>query len=320
MLDQAVAQTRMAMCISDPHLPDSPLVFVNQSFMRMTGYSEEEILGRNCRFLQGPKTDPASVEQMRELIRSKVTGEVSVINYRKSGEAYISRVHIGPIFDEAGELRYYFGSQLDMTEIERMRSESDQKRLVAQELNHRMRNMFAMIGSIVSLSGRGATDPQTVVDKSRARINAMAKSHELTANLEESGRPILLNDMLDEVLGPHQNQDVSITRKGNPVALPPELVTPLGLTLYELTTNSVKYGALGQASGDFHLHWSVEGEDPEVLVLNWTETGDSIKAETSGSGVGSRIIEGMLASVGGTIDINAERGKYSARLQIPLAQ
>ena len=68
LFEQAMAQTRMAVCLSDPHQPDQPIVFANRAFRRLTGYEEEEILGRNCRFLQGAKTDRDAVARVREAI------------------------------------------------------------------------------------------------------------------------------------------------------------------------------------------------------------------------------------------------------------
>ena len=68
LFKQAMAQTRMSICLTDPHLPDNPIVFANRAFRELTGYRDDELIGRNCRFLQGPKTDPAPVAAMREAL------------------------------------------------------------------------------------------------------------------------------------------------------------------------------------------------------------------------------------------------------------
>ncbi|HEX8417698.1 MAG TPA: PAS domain-containing protein, partial [Methylobacterium sp.] len=81
----AVRATRMPMIITDPRRADNPIVFVNRAFTRLSGYSRAEILGRNCRFLQGPRTDPADVERIREAIGRRVPIELDLLNHRKDG-------------------------------------------------------------------------------------------------------------------------------------------------------------------------------------------------------------------------------------------
>jgi PAS domain S-box-containing protein len=111
----AVRATRMPMLITDPNKPDNPVVFANEAFIRLTGYSREEVLGHNCRFLQGPETDPADVARLRDAIRRRSEIEMEIINHRKDGTKFWNRVLISPVFDEDGRLTYFFASQLDVT-------------------------------------------------------------------------------------------------------------------------------------------------------------------------------------------------------------
>lgn len=130
----AVRATRMPMIITDPRQPDNPIVFANDSFCRMTGYSADEITGRNCRFLQGVDTDPASVGRIREAIASRQQIEIDIRNHRKTGEPFWNRLLISPVYDAAGELAYFFASQLDVTlERERLQNlEASNAELVAE--------------------------------------------------------------------------------------------------------------------------------------------------------------------------------------------
>lgn len=111
----AVRATRMPMVISDPRLPDNPIVFVNDAFLKLTGYERAEILGRNCRFLQGPSTERDAVSQIRAAIEKRETIEIDLINHRKDGSVFWNRALISPVFDEKGELSYFFASQFDVT-------------------------------------------------------------------------------------------------------------------------------------------------------------------------------------------------------------
>lgn len=103
--------------LSDPDLPDNPIVYANSVFERMTGYSQEEILGHNCRFLQGEDRDQPGLEAIREALREHSSIEVTLRNYRKDGALFHNRLAIQPLRDAAGRLIYYLGVQYDVTEI-----------------------------------------------------------------------------------------------------------------------------------------------------------------------------------------------------------
>lgn len=111
----AVRATRMPMLITDPSKPDNPIVFANDAFTRLTGYAREEILGHNCRFLQGPRTDPERIAKIRDAIERRVPIEIELQNHKKDGEVFWNRVLISPVFDEDGVLTYFFASQFDVT-------------------------------------------------------------------------------------------------------------------------------------------------------------------------------------------------------------
>lgn len=111
----AVRATRMPMVITDPQKADNPIVFVNASFERLTGYSRDECVGRNCRFLQGPGTNPDDVDRLREAIANRTTVETEILNYRKDGSTFWNHVLISPVFDDDGTPAFFFASQFDVT-------------------------------------------------------------------------------------------------------------------------------------------------------------------------------------------------------------
>ncbi|CAL8999362.1 unnamed protein product [Prunus brigantina] len=102
--------------ITDPRLPDNPIIFASDSFLELTEYSREEILGRNCRFLQGPETDPATVRKIRDAIDNQTEVTVQLINYTKSGKKFWNVFHLQPMRDQKGEVQYFIGVQLDGSE------------------------------------------------------------------------------------------------------------------------------------------------------------------------------------------------------------
>lgn len=121
----AVRATRMPMIVTDPRQHDNPIVFANDAFLKLTGYTRLEVAGRNCRFLQGPGTDPAAVDRIRGAIRDEVDIKIDVLNYRKDGTTFHNALYVGPVRDEEGKVVYFFASQLDVSEHHRMQAEID---------------------------------------------------------------------------------------------------------------------------------------------------------------------------------------------------
>ena len=115
LLFTAAEKTRMPQIITDPNQPDNPIVFANRAFQDLCGYSAEELVGHNCRFLQGPGTDPADVARLRDAIAARRDVVVEIINYHRDGTPFRNELYVSPVFDRDGRLRYFFGSQLDVT-------------------------------------------------------------------------------------------------------------------------------------------------------------------------------------------------------------
>lgn len=97
--------------ISDPSRPDNPMIYVSEEFETQTGYPPEEALGRNCRFLQGPETDPDAVQAIRDALAAQTEITIDILNYRKDGTKFWNRLRIRPLFDGKGKLLYFAGAQ-----------------------------------------------------------------------------------------------------------------------------------------------------------------------------------------------------------------
>jgi PAS domain S-box-containing protein len=113
--DQAIAAANNAIVITNPHLPDNPIIFCNPAFEMITGYTPQEVLGRNCRFLQGPETDSATIEQIRTAVREEQDCQVVIKNYRKEGTPFWCELSISPVRDQTGKVINFVGVQTDIT-------------------------------------------------------------------------------------------------------------------------------------------------------------------------------------------------------------
>lgn len=117
-LKTMIAASPIAAVISDPRLPDNPIVECNAAFAALTGYAREEIIGRNCRFLSGPGTEPELTETLRASIRARRPALVDILNYRKDGSPFRNAVLVAPIFGVTGKLEYFLGSQMEVGGVE----------------------------------------------------------------------------------------------------------------------------------------------------------------------------------------------------------
>lgn len=104
--------------ISDPWQPDCPIVYVSEEFEQQTGYTAADALGRNCRFLQGPGTDPAAIAAIRAAMDAKTELTIDLLNYRKDGTPFWNRLRLKPLFDANGRLQYFAGAQNPIAESE----------------------------------------------------------------------------------------------------------------------------------------------------------------------------------------------------------
>lgn len=136
--ERAVLATKVAFTITDPRQPDNPLVWVNPAFCETTGYTFDEVIGRNCRFLQGPDTETAVVDDIRTAIVEGLPATTTLLNYRRDGTAFWNELSISPVRDEHGEVTHFVGVQADVTaRVTAQRSRDDalaQVALVADRL------------------------------------------------------------------------------------------------------------------------------------------------------------------------------------------
>jgi len=122
-----IENSPVAAVISDPRQPDNPIVECNDAFVALTGYSRDEIVGRNCRFLSGEGSEPWLTEKLRTGIRRRQPTMVEILNYKKDGTPFRNAVMVAPIFDDSGELEYFLGSQVELAQDAAQASEASRQ-------------------------------------------------------------------------------------------------------------------------------------------------------------------------------------------------
>ncbi|MGW8191108.1 histidine kinase famiy protein [Sphingomonas hankookensis] len=214
----AVKTTRMPMIVTDPNLPDNPIIFANPAFLSMTGYDAGEVLGRNCRFLQGAETDPDTVAEIGLAIREQRQASVELINYKKNGSAFWNALFISPVLDGEQKLRYYFASQLDVTrrrDAEEALRQAQKMEAVGQltgGIAHDFNNLLTVIQGFTDvllnqLDRSDALNPDRARRSLRAVMEAADRGAELTQQLlafsrrqKLSGRVTNIDDLVRALL------------------------------------------------------------------------------------------------------------------------
>lgn len=174
----------------------------------------------------------------------------------------------------------------------------DRADLLARELNHRVKNLFAVILAIVRMSGKDVPEARPVVERIADRINALLTAHEVTQGTLE--KPVAsLAALIETTLAPYRSERLKAEVAGPEVLLPARQVTPLGLVLHELTTNAVKYGCWAEG-GTLHVKWSLDTAGD--LKIEWRERGGSGENPSERQGFGSLLMTSAARQLRGKID------------------
>ncbi|CAL8464108.1 g3643 [Coccomyxa elongata] len=196
--DHALSNLSEGITIADPNLPDCPLMYVNEAFCSMTGYTREEIIGRNCRFLQGPDTDPASIARIRTAIKEERELSLEILNYKKNGDKFWNLLSMMPVRNPAGAVVSFIGVQSDITElIRRKHAERElQQAKVAAETATEAKSMFL---ANMSHEIRTPLNGMIAVAQLLLSTNLTPEQRELAETILDSGDTLLtiLGDILD---------------------------------------------------------------------------------------------------------------------------
>ncbi len=275
----AFKATRMPMTITDPRQSDNPIIFCNTAFCRLTGYSDEELIGKNCRILQGRDTDPEAVQELRNAIAAEKDLSIDILNYKKDGSKFWNALFVSPVRDVSGTVIYFFASQLDFTNIKSKEAELARARHIAEEavamstvdladalrtkttlmheVDHRVKNNLLTIASIVKLQARMTENE--VVERTLMsvlnRVEALSTVQRKLLNDEEVGYfdvADFANTLILDKISALKRSDIRLTTDLHEVVVPATKASPLALIINELVGDAIRRG-LGDGGGEIHL-------------------------------------------------------------------
>ncbi|WP_299815515.1 PAS domain-containing protein [uncultured Jannaschia sp.] len=329
----AVRSTRMPMLVSDPRQDDIPIVFANDAFLTLTGYDREEVMGRNCRFLQGPDTDPEKVRKLREAIAREEAIQVDLLNYRKDGTPFWNALFVGPVHNDDGEVQFFFASQIDVTDrVEAQEKVARQKALVEaeveartrelkdalaenkraleektillDEVDHRVKNNLTMIGSLLRLQANSVGEPELArtLGTMLERVDALATVHRTlhqTPDIRRFDVGIFLRGLVSDVLAVSGRHDIEVVDRIEAVDIEAAKATALGLLVNELLTNVVKHAFADGRSGRLTITAKRTGG---AVVVELTDDGPGFDPRPCGRSLGLVLVNRLSRQLDGTTE------------------
>ena len=336
------------MVVTDPRRGDNPIVWANAAFLALTGYAREELYGHNCRLLQGPFTDRATLDALREATAQGRAFECELMNYRKDGTPFWNGMTISPVRDEAGAILYFFSAQADMTDKHRLEAAlrdangdlerevgertADlsaalaQKTALLHEVDHRVKNNLQVIASLMLLKARRtpAGEARVALQAMADRIGALSTAHRMLYSEGDAAHFDLQEfaaDLIAELTAGLGIDGPRVEVAADRLGLPAAMAAPLALLLHELATNAVRHafperrpeGPAGR------VQVSVR-RCPEGLDLAVEDDGIGLAAAAARpDGFGRTLVEMVVRQLRGTIRWSDAGPGTRAAIRIPLA-
>jgi PAS domain S-box-containing protein len=328
----AFKATRMPMIVTDPRQEDNPIIFANEAFLRLTGYSNDEVVGRNCRFLQGPETRTETVTRIRESIAAGKDISIDILNYRKDGSSFWNALFLSPVRDDADQIVYFFASQLDFTDIKskeaalasaRHQAEEEvaertadlraavcARTLLVHEDDHRVKNNLLTMASIVKLQARLTKDEgQTAALMAVLnRIEALSTVQRKLFTLDDIAKfdvADFTREIVTDLVGATGRKDVLLTLDLSPVHVPATKATPLSLIVNELVGDAVRRG-LSAGGGDIHV---VVKRLNGHFLISVEDTSEPVEVDCESAELGRILLEQSARQLGAKIEKRREGRK-----------
>jgi len=221
----------------------------------------------------------------------------------------------GPLLNDA---RQTVGSIVTLTDITARKRAEDQQTMLVAELNHRVKNILAIVQSVAAQTVRGSSSLETFNVAFSGRIKALALAHDVLTRTRWIG--IGLNELLAAVLGPYRGADETrVALEGPPVLLPARAVMPLSMVVHEMATNASKYGALSVSLGAVRINWTVKDNGMSWVEISWIEQGGPKVAPRTATGFGTKLIDRVVSyDLDGKAELTFKPEGVRAVLRFPL--
>ncbi len=303
----------LAMVVTNPRLPDNPIVYVNRAFERLSGYSSDAAIGRNCRFLQGAETDKKTISALAKAIDTKTEVEVDILNYRADGEKFMNHLLISPIYDDDGAVTYFLGVQRRANGDAPAARVDDQLR----EVQHRVKNHLQMVVSMIRMQAEQR--PEDARGEFSTLANRVETLQLLYQEMTDAGvgsvraKKIQLGAYLTRIvsaigfLGGKEGVRINVDADSFETSV--EFAARVGLIASEIFTNALQHAFEGRDSGFVEIR--VKQLSGGVIRLRITDDGSGIPEGVQwpgGNSLGGRIVKTLLEGIDGRLSVDTMLG------------
>jgi two-component system CheB/CheR fusion protein len=297
--------------------PDGTIISWNRGAERMYGYTADEMVGKSRCPIIPPEETAGWKRCLGRVLRGEEVPQLEVSRLRKDGERLHVAVTLSALKDAEGRVTAVSLSERDITE--RKRAEDQQKLLLA-ELDHRVKNTLAVVGSLVTRTLAAGGPPERLAEAIQRRIKAMGKAHQLLTQTHWAG--VQIRDIVRQQLeGYRSRRSRTLEVSGPSVLLPPNTALTLSVALHELAANAVKYGALSVPQGRVEVTWRVGEGKPRKrrLALDWRESGGPKVPQAHKPGFGTELITRSIAfELDGIAKLDYRPEGLHCRIEFPL--
>ncbi|MDR3462451.1 MAG: PAS domain-containing protein [Beijerinckiaceae bacterium] len=330
------------MVVTNPVLPDNPIIFANDAFLALTGYAREEVTGRNCRFLQGPETDPAAISAIRNAISQRRTIVVDLLNYKKDGTPFWIALHLSPVLDAAGAVQYFFASQIDVTdrkkrELSALNVQQDLDRLVKgrtkdledalirttlllDEADHRLKNNLQLISAMLMLQSMSNSDVRIKValGEMLERVDAMALVHMRlyqSDKIEDLDIAGFTREIAGNLVTAAGRDNIRLSIETESVRISADQASSIALVINEVITNALKYAFPAGRVGHLEVGVKPLPGSCEILIR---DDGPGMPQGMQKSSFGKTLIETLIQQLEARIEWLPASPGTLVRIVLPL--
>lgn len=289
----------------------------NGGAVQLFGYAAEEAIGKSITILIPKDRLDEEFAILAQIQRGKRVEHFETKRRRKDGSLVDISLTISPIRNVNGDI---VGVSKIARDISERLVAHERQQLLMGEMRHRVKNLFALAGAIVSISAKSSASHDDVIADVRARLASLARAHELTMSARfddtAAGQQVTLLALVHAILDPYATQD-RISVGGDDCEAGGKAISSLALLLHELATNAAKFGSLSVDAGRLDVHAAANGDS---VRLTWRETGGPAPSSGRAAGFGSRLEQGLVSALGATVERDWQPTGLVVTIVVPKAK
>ncbi|MGZ2258594.1 PAS domain-containing protein [Roseobacter sp. A03A-229] len=319
---EGFSRTQVSMVVTNPHIDDNPIVYVNHAFTQQTGYARSAAIGRNCRFLQGEETDKAAVDLIRRGIESREPVAADILNYRANGEPFLNRLVIAPICDEDGEVQYFVGIQKELRQEERGGA-PEKVNAQLMEIQDRVETDMSMIIGMIRRQSNSTSVPAEYAALSRRIETLQLLYEEMKLSDQHSNRDHIqmgsyLSRLCCAIGHVYGRSGIRLNVQIDPLEVPIETASRVGLVVSEILTNAFMHAFERIDTGLVEVRMSQLSAGGLRVTVSDDGVGiPSSMSWPSPSTVGGRIVNGLIEGLEGTLQLGRGAAGSFITIDVP---